>query len=155
MQLRPYTEADAEAIVQLFTETVHAACAADYDSAQLEAWAPRAYNLETWRRRLKRMRPLVAELRGQIVGFCELEPDGYIGCFYIHKDHLGRGVGRVLYAEIERQARAQGLRRLYVEVSLTARSFFLRMGFSLIARQTVALRGQLLTNLRMEKLLDD
>jgi putative acetyltransferase len=154
MLLRPYNETDAETIVQLFTETVHAACAADYDSDQLEAWAPRDYSLEIWRKRLARTRPLVAELQGQIAGFCELEPNGHIGCFYIHKDYLGRGVGRVIYAEIERQARAQGLRRLFVEVSLTARSFFLRMGFSLIARQTVAMRGQLLTNLRMEKFLD-
>lgn len=154
MQLRPYNPTDAETIVRLFTETVHSTCAADYTTAQLDAWAPSDYRLEYWQERLAHTQPLVAERDGQVLGFCELEPNGHIGCFYVHKDHVGRGVGRVMYAELERQARALELRRLFVEVSLTARSFFLRMGFVLLARQTVALRGELLTNLRMEKLLE-
>ncbi len=46
-------------------------------------------------------------------------------------------------------------RRLHTEASITARPFFERCGFLLVAEQTVALRGQQFVNFRMEKPLGD
>ena len=48
------------------------------------------------------------------------------------------------------EARRQGIARLFVEASLTARPFFERYGFTELARQTVVCRGVEMDNYRME-----
>lgn len=150
IRLRAYRPDDAEAIAQLFTETIHSVNARDYTPEQLAAWAPQPYDPARWRERLASTQPLIAQRGAQIVGFGELAEDGHIGCFYVHKDHQGSGVGRALLGEILRRAQAAGLARLYTEASLTAVPFFQRHGFRTLAKQQVALRGQLLANVRME-----
>ncbi|GAB4200045.1 MAG: GNAT family N-acetyltransferase [Roseiflexaceae bacterium] len=151
IQLRPYHSGDAEAVALLFTETVHSVNARDYPPEQLAAWAPQPYDLAHWRERLERTQPLIAQRGVQVVGFGELAANGHIDCFYVHKDHQGSGVGRALLGEILRRAQAAGLARLYTEASLTAIPFFKQHGFRPIATQQVALRGQWLTNMRMEQ----
>ena len=153
MAIRPYAPSDALAIVELFTETVHAINCRDYSEAELNVWAPRDYDLARWAARLREKRPFVVVDNGTILGFCELEADGHIDCFYVHKDHQGRGVGQMLYRECERRAVANGCARLYAEVSITARPFFAKQGFELIAAQEVVRQGVVLRNFRMEKAL--
>jgi GNAT superfamily N-acetyltransferase len=153
MQIRDYEPSDAAAIVALFTATVHAINARDYSLEQLNVWAPRDYDLARWAARLAEKRPFVAVQGAIMLGFCELEADGHIDCFYVNKDYQGQGVGQRLYGECERRALASGCVRLYAEVSLTARPFFTRQGFRLIATQEVVRQGVRLTNFRMEKLL--
>ncbi len=153
MHLREYAPTDVEAVAQLFTETIHAVNSRDYSAEQLAVWAPRPYDLARWSARCARTCPIIAEDNGTIVGFCELEADGHIDCFYVHKDYQGRGVGWLMYDEIERRARLSGLPRLYAEVSITALPFFRRQGFQIVAQQEVQLQGVGFTNFRMEKLL--
>jgi putative acetyltransferase len=64
---------------------------------------------------------------------------------------VGRGVGRTLYGAVEREARAEGLRRIFTEASITARPFFERRGFRVVREQTVVVRGVAMTNFAMEK----
>ena len=49
------------------------------------------------------------------------------------------------------QAKVQGIKRLYSEVSITARPFYEKMGFTVKSRQRVEVRGETLTNFMMEK----
>jgi len=53
---------------------------------------------------------------------------------------------------VEEQALKLGFKRIYTEASRTARPFFERKDFRVIARQTVEKRGQSLENFLMEKL---
>ena len=62
-------------------------------------------------------RTLVAEEGGEVVGFTELEGDGYLD---------------MLYEAIERAARDQGSSRIFTEASITARPFFERRGFRVV-----------------------
>lgn len=57
---------------------------------------------------------LVAETDGMIAGFAELEENGHIDRFYCHKNFVGRGVGTMLYNEIEKKARKQKMDKLFV-----------------------------------------
>ena len=95
----------------------------------------------------------IAEIDGVIIGFSDLEPDGHIHMMYVHADHQGKGVATTLLGYIEGKARQAGVSRLYSEISLTARPFFDRRGFIVLAQQEVPLRGQTLINFRMEKQL--
>jgi putative acetyltransferase len=54
---------------------------------------------------------------------------------------------------VEAAARNQELPRIFTEASLTARPFFERRGFVVVAAQQVEKRGQTLANFRMEKTL--
>ena len=72
---------------------------------------------------------------------------------YVHPAHQGMGIATNLLATVEAAATTQGLTHLFTESSLSARPFFERRGFHLIAAQHVERHGQGLTNFRMEKRL--
>ncbi len=90
-----------------------------------------------------------------IAGFGELEADGHIARFFCHKDFQRQGVGSQILNQIEAKAKSLGLRRLFVEASLTARPFFEKRGFQTIYREEVERRGQTLIRFQMEKSIDD
>lgn len=90
---------------------------------------------------------------GTIAGYTNLADDGYVDCLYVHADHQRRGVATALFRSLEDAAQAQSVLRLHSEVSITARPFFERNGFTTIAPQMVTVRGQQYLNFRMEKAL--
>ena len=72
---------------------------------------------------------------------------------YVHAAFQRRGIASALPERVEKAARTQGLRQLFTEASITAKSFFERRGFQVIEAQMVSRRGQELTNFRMTRLL--
>ena len=152
-RIRYYEAGDALQVVQLFYETVRSVNRADYSEEQVQAWAPEVPDPEAWHARMADRRTLVAESGGEVVGFVELEEDGHLDMLYLRKDAVGRGVGSLLYRAVEREAREQGLGRIFTEASVTARPFFERRGFRVVREQTLARRGVELTNFAMEKSL--
>jgi putative acetyltransferase len=153
MQIRRFCPEDANAIAQLFHDTVREVNCRDYSIAQVNAWAPDDLHFRNWAEVCSNRFTYVAEESGVILGFGELEANGHIDCFYCHKDYQGRGVGRQIYQAIETKALELGLDRLFVEVSITAKPFFQRLGFALLTEQQVTCRGEIFTNYRMEKLI--
>lgn len=153
MLVRDYRRADCSAITRLFYETVHSVNLKDYSEEQIRAWAPAVPDAQTWHSRMIRRCTLVAEEDGQVIAFAELESDGHLDMFYCRNDVIERGVGRQLYLAIETRARGLGLKRIFIEASITARPFFERQGFVVHQRQTVVRRGIEMTNFKMEKLL--
>ncbi len=156
--IRRFRPTDTAEIAQLFHDTIHHINARDYTPAQLQAWAPDDLYFQDWQQRcLSRLTWVALLNQGDcpaiVVGFAELERSGHIGCFYTHWQYQGQGVGRQLYETLEAQAREWGLDSLKVEVSLTAKTFFQRLGFTVEEKQVVQRRGQELSNLRMIKLL--
>ncbi|HKH75427.1 MAG TPA: GNAT family N-acetyltransferase [Rubrobacteraceae bacterium] len=153
IRIRPYEAKDAPEIVRLFYETIRSVNLADYSQEQVEAWAPEVPDPEVWNARLSGRRTLVAEEEGEVVGFAELESDGYLDTFYCRKDLVGRGVGSRLYRAVEQVALTLGCGRLFTEASITARPFFERHGFRAIRERMAVRRGVELTNFAMEKRL--
>ncbi len=94
---------------------------------------------------------LVAVENGQINGFCTLDNGNYIDMLYVHKDFQRQGIARKLYSEIEKEAKQQGQKALFSDVSKTARPFFESVGFKVIKEQAVKIRGVDLINYRMTK----
>lgn len=152
-KLRRFQPSDTDQIAQLFHDTIRAVNLGDYTKEQIKAWAPDDIHFRDWEAKCSSKYTLVAENDGKIAGFAELDDDGHIDCFYCHKDFQGQGVGRILYRGIEKEARKHCLERLYVEVSITAKPFFLKMGFSVVTKQTVETHGVEFINFLMEKYL--
>ncbi|MCZ4282844.1 GNAT family N-acetyltransferase [Kiloniella laminariae] len=156
MIIREFRQEEAETLFRLFRDTVRQVNIRDYSPAQIAAWTGGEFTPEGWLERTASYRIFVAEDKqdtGNIAGFAELDIDGHIDCFYVSHRHQGQGTGKLLMQKLEDEAVGQKLRRLYAEVSITARPFFEKLGFQVLAEQQVELRGEKLINFRMEKIL--
>lgn len=153
IQVRRARPGDAAAVARLFHETVHRVNAADYTPAQLQAWSPDIKPETFWRKRFRQHQVLVAVFRDELAGFAELRANGYIESFFVHHRLQHQGVGRQLMQSLFQQARAQGLRRLSADVSMTAKPFFQRMGFRVERRTMRYYRGQVFRQYQMVRLL--
>jgi putative acetyltransferase len=150
--LRRFRDDDLPTLIELFRDTVRRVNVRDYTPEQVQAWAPDEIDPAKWRSFAGRY-AIVAEFAGRIVGFADLEANGHLDRFFVHAETQGRGVGRAMLQELLDQARRSALPRIFAEVSVTALPFFERHGFVVLAEQSVQVRGQRLTNYRMERRL--
>lgn len=151
MEIRDYQADDAQALTDIFYETIHTVGLEHYTQAQVNAWAPLPVNYEHWRGRLAELPPYVAVIGEQIVGFITLTPVGHIEWTYTHRGYQRRGVGSVLYQFLEARAIDLGLNRLTVCASHFARPFFAKQGFAVLHQNNTERDGQILLNWTMEK----
>lgn len=151
IDIRHYQESDAEVLWTLFFNTIRHVNRRHYSQAQVEAWASDSYNPEYWAGRMKGLRPFVAEIRGVIVGYTDLQSDGLIDHFFCHHEYQRQGVGKALMNHVLELGRARGIDRYYSEVSITARPFYELMGFSVVEEKVEDIRGQKLKYYLVEK----
>lgn len=152
LTVRPYVAADCDATIEIFLRAIREVASKDYNPAQVNAWA-QVEDREAWARRRASRPTWIAQNVDVAIGFSDLETDGHLDMMFVHPDYRGRGAASLLLEKVEAEARKQGLKRIFTEASLTARLFFERRGFTMLARQTVEKRGQTLDNFRMEKSL--
>ncbi len=153
VRIRSFHPGDEPALHAIFYSAVHQLAATHYTAAQLAAWAPADHDAGQWAERIRRIQPFVAEIGGSPVGYADLQPSGYIDHFFVSGDHARQGVGQALIHHLLGQAEARGIRALSVLVSRNAEPFFLRNGFTVAARQQVAVRGVILPNALMMRTL--
>ncbi|MFV0351765.1 MAG: GNAT family N-acetyltransferase [Oscillospiraceae bacterium] len=153
MLLKPYHKKDLCEIIKLFYNTVHFVNAADYTPAQLNAWAPASLNKEDWATSLAKNYTLVAWQNGQITGFADIEPSGYLNRLYIHKDFQHKGIATLLTDALEEYAFSLGIKRVYTHASITAKPFFIKRGYHVKEQNQVKRGEQILINYTMEKQL--
>lgn len=150
--IRRYHEKDARSLSDIYFYTIHNINIHDYSKEQINAWAPKScLELEGWKKKWEKLPPIVATTDNQIVGFAEFENDGHIDCFYVHHQFQNKGVGSALMKEIEQQALHKNISKIFAEVSITAKSFFLSKGFIVTKEQLKKIRGFDLKNFVMEK----
>jgi putative acetyltransferase len=154
MEIRKLKENEEHELWRLFHNTVHIVNVKDYSSAQVNAWAPNDINLEVPLHRIRENKPYVLLIDGIIIAFADLQKDGYIDQFFCHHEYIGKGVGTKLYANLEQVAKENGIQMLHANVSITARPFFERMGFSVLKEQVVTLNEQSFISYKMIKNLE-
>jgi putative acetyltransferase len=151
--IRPCHADDIDLLIDIFRASVRESARRDYTEQQILAWAPAEIDRAAWAGRYERRPAWLAEIEGRPVGFGDLEADGHLDMLYVHPAYQGRGAASALLTEVERAAHLQDIDCLHTYASITARPFFERRGFKLIAQQTVAVRGQSFVNYLMEKVL--
>ena len=152
IQIRDYQNSDSLVLADIFTRAVRQIARRDYSPAQIAAWAPETRNMEEFAARRGNKPTFVAEYKGQIAGFTDLDSEGHIDMFYVSPDFQRRGVGSAMLRFVSEKAQTGRCKRIYSEVSITARPVFERHGFKVLAYQTVETNGQALGNYRMEKI---
>jgi putative acetyltransferase len=157
IRVRPFREADAEALAAIFFSAVREVASHHYSQAQVEAWAPEPGDPAAYVRRAADGRALLVAVEGedQPLAYADLEADGHIDHFFCRPDRTRSDVAVALHQAIEALARSQGLRLLHVEASEPARRFFERRGFITLERRDFPIRGVMIHNYRMEKRLAD
>jgi putative acetyltransferase len=158
LSIESYTEDRAREVTDVFWRAVHAIKDSVYSEKQKEAWASTPPDYQKWKKRLAKKQPFLAvwkeKEKKRVVGFIELESDGHIDCLYVDPDFQKQGAGQELYDYLERRARKQAVSKLYVEASLTAKSFFEKQGFLVTRENLVQINNEKLINFLMEKFLN-
>jgi putative acetyltransferase len=149
--IRPYQPGEELLLRELFYSTVHNVNQRDYSVEQREAWAPQRYDANVWAAHLAQSEPFVALHNEEIVGFADVQTDGYIDFFFCHQAYQGKGVGKALMKHLLKTGKRYGVKRFYADVSITAKPFFQHYGFEVVCQQQKEVRGVVLTNFLMEK----
>jgi len=150
-KLRSYQYSDLEGVITVFQRAVRETASQDYNPAQIAAWAQA--DRDSWQKRLLDSHCWVATIEDTIVGFGNVELDGHLDLMFTHPDYLRTGVASALLQKLEHSVIAMALPVIFTEASITAKPFFSRRGYQLLAAQQVQVRGQNFINYRMSKSL--
>ena len=148
MQLREYIPSDCAQLAELFYQTVHNVNAKDYTQEQLDAWATGEVDLQAWDASFRTHKTIIATENGEIVGFGDMDGNGYLDRLYVHKDYQRRGAASTICDELERFAVGK---TFTTHASITAKPFFQHRGYCVMRWQEVIRRCAALTNFVMEK----
>lgn len=152
MYIREMTKEDTKETMALFYNTVHTINAADYDEKQLDAWAPIDRDASKWEASfIGRLSYVVIE-KDNIIAFGDIDDNGYLDRFYVHRDYNHQGVGKYLLTYLENKTKAK---RIYTHASITARPFFEHLGYRVVRKQTVERNDVIFINFVMEKLKNE
>ena len=153
MPIRRFHIGEEYELFEVFHSAVHLVASRDYTPDQIDAWAPVGLDMELWARKIRDIKPFVAEVDGKVVGYADLQPTGYIDHFFVSGYHQDQGIGRLLMSTLLSQAATLGLRELRSDVSRTAQPFFEKFGFCIIEERAPKVRGVVVPNAFMRKLL--
>ena len=153
ISIRDYQPEDAQALANIFYNTIHRINIQHYTEEQVDVWAPKSSleNTERWAKKFQKTQPIIATVGDEIVGFAEFEPNGHIDCFYCHHEWIGKGVGSTIIKEILLRAKNNHISLIFSEVSISAKPFFEKWGFKTITQQTIVINGIELMNFKMER----
>ena len=149
--LRPARPEDLPALARLFCDTVRTVNRRDYSARQTEVWAARGKALLERDDFFGPLHTVVAQREGQVIGYGNITDGGYLDHLYVHHAFQGQGVATALCDALEQYALARGARDATVHASITARPFFERRGYRVLAARTAVLDGVELTNFQMQK----
>jgi putative acetyltransferase len=150
MIIREYLPSDCTQIAQLFYDTVHSVNAADYTREQLDAWADGHVDLEAWDNSFREHFTLVACDGKEIVGFADMDENGYLDRLYVHRDYQRKGVASSLLRKLSQKVKTD---EITTYASITARPFFEKMGYRVVRQNIVERKGVSLINYFMVKKL--
>ncbi len=146
MEIREYRESDLGDVVKLFYDTVHNVNIRDYTSEQVDAWATGYVDMVVWNTSFKEHYTLVACEGPVIIGFGDIDANGYLDRLYVHHKYQRRGVASALCDILEFAVDAE---KIVVHASVTAKPFFERRGYKVLRKQLVDRMGVMLPNYLM------
>lgn len=148
MIIRRYETKDLAQILRLFYDTVHNINKADYNEEQLAVWADGRPSPDQWDRSFCEHHSIIAEEKGIILGFGDVEREGFIDRLFVHMNHQGEGIGSAICEELEKNVTSD---KITVQASVTARPFFEKRGYRVLRQIEVDRKGITLDAFIMEK----
>jgi putative acetyltransferase len=155
LEVRRVRAGEERRLWDIFHASVRGVARSHYSEEQVAAWSPAIYPGALWEARIQANRSFVAVIDGEPCGFSDIREDGYIDQFFVADTAVRCGVGSALMTVLIDWARKHGLARMHSRVSLSAQGFFGRHGFVIETEQSVLLRGVVLRNATMVKMISD
>ncbi|MBK6853905.1 MAG: GNAT family N-acetyltransferase [Burkholderiales bacterium] len=153
VSIRRYRHGEEPQLFNVYYSAVHLVACRDYSNEQIQTWAPQDLDRETWTARIRGINPFVAELNGKIVGYADLQPDGYIDHFFVSGHHPRCGIGTALMNYLLNEAQSASLKELTSDVSRSAQPFYERFGFVVVEQRQPEVRGVVIPNAFMRLLV--
>lgn len=93
----------------------------------------------------------IASKNGEIVGVAGYHLKGEVAGVFVSPDHQRQGIGERMMEEIEGKASDQGIQKLEVLSSLTAKKFYDKLGFQELKKKYTDMDGKDIPVYKMEK----
>jgi putative acetyltransferase len=147
--IRRYEPGEEASLFDIYFTAIHLVASRDYTVEQVQAWAPRDLDAVLWKNKIREINPFVAELNGELVGYADVQSNGYIDHFFVSGKHPRCGIGSLLMTRILAEAASLGVSSLVSHVSRTAQPFFERFGFVVKEQRYPEVRGVVVPNALM------
>lgn len=125
--VRPAVEDDASQISAVILRALRETNAKDYTDEIIER-VERSFSPCAVVQLIRKRTVFVATVRGSIIGTASLD-GSVVRTVFVNPDAQARGIGKLLMAEVERAARERSIPSLTVPSSVTAETFYARLGF--------------------------
>lgn len=152
-RIRRFRMGDEPALFAVYCSAIRQTARVDYSQEQIDAWAPQDLDATVWRNKMREIQPFVAEDGAEVVGYADLQASGYIDHFFVSGSRPRQGIGSELMRRIHKEADALQLPELSADVSRTAQPFFAHHGFAVVEHRSRELRGVIVPNAFMRKVL--
>lgn len=149
--LRRYQSPDAAGTLDIFYRAIHVTAASSYSPEQIAVWAPEDIDLDSWSRKQISRNAVVAEVDGELAGFSDVDPQGYIDMMFVAPEHGRTGVATSLMSWILVEASRFGAKSLSTHASEAARAFFEKQGFTVDEHRRFLRDEVVLTNYAMSR----
>jgi putative acetyltransferase len=147
--IRRCAAGEEPALFDVYFTAIHLVASHDYTPEQIQAWAPRDLDVDLWKRKMREINPFVADLNGELVGYADVQPNGYIDHFFVSGKHPRRGIGSLLMKRLLAEAASLSIPLLTSHVSRTAQPFFQTFGFVITVQRYPEVRGVIVPNALM------
>lgn len=128
--IRPALDDDADGISGVILRALRETNAKDYTD-EIIARVAHSFSSDTVRQLIRKRTVFVATLGSRIVGTASLDGD-VVRTVFVAPDVQAQGIGKLLMAEIERTARCRSITSLTVPSSVTAETFYAKLGFNAV-----------------------
>jgi N-acetylglutamate synthase-like GNAT family acetyltransferase len=128
--IRPALEDDADGISSVILRALRETNAKDY-ADEIIARVERSFGPDAVRKLIGNRTVFVATLGSRIVGTASLD-GSVVRTVFVAPDVQARGIGKLLMAAIERTARERSIAALTVPSSVTAETFYAKLGFKAV-----------------------
>lgn len=129
-------KSDTGKVWQLRSEAILTSCVPDYSAEIASKWANSPMPQE-FDKVLLKLKALVFEQDGKLLGFGFIDVEtASLESLFVAPQSAGKGVGKALTIELERQAIASGLNKLSLSSSLNAQGFYQSLGYVASAPST-------------------
>lgn len=134
MEIRRFTEADAEAAAEVASVTAEISNSADYPPEYIER-LKQTHNAETLKQRAKEGHMYVVCDGDKIVGTGTIAPfwgsvtESIFLTIFVLPEYQGRGLGRLIIETLEQDEYAIRASRIEIPASLTAVNFYRHFGY--------------------------
>lgn len=151
MNIRKYEKNDNQEIYKLFYDTVHNIKRKTYTKKQLDLWAKKRVDLDNWCEKFAQSYTIVAEDNGEIIGFSNINSEGYIDTLYVHKNHQNKKVATNILSNIEKYSFENNFHQIMTYSSENAKAFFEKSGYVVEEQNILIIGKEELKNYLMKK----